>query len=388
MSDGHGTSEGPALVAGIMSGTSVDGVDVALVRLEGHGPHLEWSVEAFASFPFREDLRDALLAMGEAETVRLDDLTRAHARLAHAYADAVLALSGGARPDLVGCHGQTVRHLPEPEPFCGEAVRATLQLGSGPVLANLVHAPVVSDFRAADMALGGQGAPLVPYVDWVLLGHEVEHRAALNVGGIANVTVIPAGADRDAVVAFDTGPGNMVVDALCRLHFDTSFDRGGEGALSGAPDEELLAELLAAPYFRRVPPKSTGREAYGEAYVSGFVRMAGERSLAAHDQVATATALTADSVVRALEGVAPGGVERVLVSGGGVHNRALMERLARGLSGCRIGSTSEVGLDPDAKEAVAFAVLAHEAAAGVAAGMPRVTGARSAAILGSVSHPA
>jgi len=375
-------------VAGIMSGTSVDGIDVALVRLEGHGPRLAWSVEAFASYPFRDDLREILLAMGEAETVRLDDLTRAHARLAHAYAEAVLEIAGVARPDLVGCHGQTVRHLPEPEPFCGEAVRATLQLGSGPVLANLLNAPVVSDFRAADMALGGQGAPLVPYVDWVLLGHRSERRAALNVGGIANVTVIPAGADRDAVVAFDTGPGNMVVDALCRLHLDMPFDRGGEVALSGTPDAELLAELLAAPYFLRMQPKSTGREAYGEAFVAEFVRLAGERSLVARDQVATATALTADSVVRAILSVAPGGVDRVLVSGGGVHNRALMERMARELPGCRIGSTSEVGLDPDAKEAVAFAVLAHEAAAGVPAGMPGVTGARRAAILGSVSYPA
>ncbi len=381
------------LVAGVMSGTSVDGVDVALVRLAGHGADMRWSVETWASTPFPEDMREMLLAMGESDRVRMDDVTRMHVRLAHAYADAVRdsllrANASLSDLDLVGCHGQTVRHLPEASTFCGAEVRATLQLGSGPALANLLDTPVVSDFRAADMALGGQGAPLVPYVDWALLGDGAEPRAALNVGGIANVTAIPAGRGPDGVVAFDTGPGNMVSDALCRRHFGIPFDRGGQIALSGTVDEDLLAELLADPWFARRPPKSTGREAYGEAYVADIVRRAGARSLAPGDQVATAAALTADSVVRALRDFVPFRPARVLLSGGGVHNRALTDRMAAALPGVRFGSTAEVGLDPDAKEAVAFAVLAHETFAGVPTGMPSVTGARKTAILGSISYPA
>lgn len=382
----------PRLVAGVMSGTSVDGVDVALVRLRGSGTALEWSVEAHHPLPFRADLRERLLAMGEADVVRMDDIALMHVRLAHAYADAIHeALRAAGRRagdlDLVGCHGQTVRHLPGPRAFCGTDIRATLQLGSGPTLANLVGVPVVTDFRAADMALGGEGAPLVPYVDLVLLGDAAEHRAALNIGGIANVTALPAGRSADGVVAFDTGPGNMVSDALCRMHLGIPFDRSGDVARSGTPDEALLRELLAEGYFTRRPPKSTGREAFGEAYVADLVRRAAAGGLSAADQVATAAALTADSVAGALRAFVPVAVSRVLVSGGGVHNAAIMERMAAALPRVRFESTAAVGLDPDAKEAVAFAVLAHETASGVPAGMPSVTGARKAAILGSVSYP-
>lgn len=383
----------PMLVAGVMSGTSVDGVDVALVRLEGHGSAIAWRVEAWRSTPYPTAMQALLLAMGEAESVRMDDVARMHVRLAQAYADAIRGAVDHAGLsladlDLAGCHGQTVRHLPEPAAFCGAEVRASLQLGSGSALANLVGTPVVSDFRAADMALDGQGAPLVPYVDWALLGHPTEHRAALNLGGIANVTALPAGADPAVVVAFDTGPGNMVSDALCRLHLGVPYDRGGEIARSGSVDEELLGEMLSDPWFSRRPPKSTGREAYGESFVADFVRRAEARSLAVRDQVATAAALTADSVTRALRDHVSVVPARVLVSGGGVHNRAIMDRMARALPDTRFGSTGEAGLDPDAKEAAAFAVLAHEAFAGVPAGMPSVTGARGAAVLGSISYPA
>lgn len=381
------------LVAGVMSGTSVDGMDVALVHLEGHGAGLDWEIKAWRESPFPPGMRDLLLAMGEAESVRMDDIARMNVRLAQAYADAITDTVREADLnlsdlDLVGCHGQTVRHLPEDEPFCGGQVRATLQLGSGPTLANRVGAPVVTDFRAADMALGGQGAPLVPYVDQVLFGDASEHRVALNIGGISNVTVLPAGADFTTIVAFDTGPGNMVSDAICRRHLGIPYDRDGAVALSGTADEDLLVELLTIPYFAKQPPKSTGREAWGEAFITDFVRRADARSTPFADQVATAAALTSDSVVLALKNFASVVPHRMLVSGGGVHNRAILNRMAASLPGTAVESTAESGLHPDAKEAVAFAVLAHETVAGVPAGMPSVTGAKRSAILGSVSYPA
>jgi len=376
-----------------MSGTSVDGIDVALVRLAGSGPGMDWQVMAHDGHPFGPELRDRLLAMGEDPRVAVDDLARMQVRLAQVYADAIrttLQRAGMDGVDLVGCHGQTVRHLPDPVPWCGAPVAATLQLGSGSTLANLLGVPVVHDFRSADMALGGQGAPLVPYADCVLLGDPAEYRVALNLGGIGNLTVLPAGAGPESVTAFDTGPGNMVSDALCVRLLGVPFDRDGAVAASGTPDEVLLGDLLADPWFRRPPPKSTGREVYGEAFVDRFLERASARGLAVEDQLATAAALTVDAVVQALQRfvrpVTP--VHRVLVSGGGVRNRAMMARLATGLPGVRVGSTAEVGLDPDAKEAVAFAVLAHETFHRVPTGLPAVTGARRAAILGSLSFPA
>lgn len=383
------------LVAGVMSGTSLDGIDVALVRLAGTGRDLRWSVAGHRSRPFPAVMADTLRAMADDVYVSVDDLTRMHVRLAHEYADAIQATLVEAGTDttelaLVGCHGQTIRHLPAPADCAGRTIRATLQLGSGPTLATRLGTPVVSDFRAADMAAGGEGAPLVPYADWALLSDAVEHRAALNIGGIANVTVLPAGAGPDQVAAFDTGPGNMVSDALCRRLLDCPYDEGGRIARSGSVDDVLLTELMRHPFLERTPPRSTGREEFGAGFVDAVLRRGTERGAQAADLVATAAALTADTVTGALERfVLPTvALSRILVSGGGLHNRAILDRMASRLSGVRFESTAGLGVDPDAKEAVAFAVLAHETEQRVPTGMPRVTGSEHATVQGSVSYPA
>lgn len=380
---------GPRIVAGIMSGTSVDGIDVAFVSLEGTGRSLKWEVLYHGLTPFDEAVRERVLALSHADLVRVDDLARLHVRLAHEYARAVeeaVAFSG-IRPDAVGCHGQTVRHLPEPEPFDGPGIRATLQLGDASTLSQLLRLPVVGDFRPADVALGGQGAPLVPYVDWALLGDGQETRVALNIGGIANLTLLEPGALATEVTAFDTGPGNMVSDSLCRRYFDRAFDEDGAIAAMGTVNEGLLASLLADEYFRRPPPKSTGREQFGAAYASGLAARGLAMGIEPADLVATAAALTVDSIADACDRFLHSRPDRLLVSGGGARNRTIMNRLSRRLAPAIVAGTQTVGLDPDAKEAVAFAVLAHETLAGVPTGMPRVTGASRSAILGKICLP-
>lgn len=380
---------GPRIVAGIMSGTSVDGIDVAFVRLEGTGRALRWDVIHHGMTPFDESVRERVLALSHADLVRVDDLARLHVRLAHEYARAVEAAASacGMRPDAVGCHGQTVRHLPEPAPFDGLGIRATLQLGDASTLAQLLRLPVVGDFRPADVALGGQGAPLVPYVDWALLGDDRETRVALNIGGIANLTLLEPGAPASEVTAFDTGPGNMVSDALCRRFFDRAFDPDGAIAASGAVHEGLLASLRSDEYFRRPPPKSTGREQFGAAYASALAARGLAMGIEPADLVATAAALTADSIADACDRFLAARPDRLLVSGGGARNRTILDRLSKRLDPAIVADTGSVGLDPDAKEAVAFAVLAHETLGGVPTGMPRVTGAGRSAILGKICLP-
>lgn len=380
---------GPRVVAGCMSGTSVDGIDVAFVRLQGSGRDLDWEVLHRSETPFDGNVRERVLALCHAETVRVDDLVRLHVRLAHEYAGAIREASrvSGVWPDAVGCHGQTVRHLPEPRLFDGVPLASTLQLGDASTLAALLGLPVVGDFRPADVALGGQGAPLVPYVDWALLTDARETRVALNIGGVANLTLLAAGGGADAVIAFDTGPGNMVSDALCARFFGRPYDADGTIARSGTVDESLLASLLEDDWFQRPPPKSTGREAFGSAYAQALADRGSAAGLSPRDLVATAAALTADSIASACTRFLERSLDRILVSGGGARNPAMLDRLARRMGGVPVESTAVVGLDPDAKEAVAFAVLAHETLAGVATGMPRVTGASRSAILGKICLP-
>ncbi len=373
------------VVAGVMSGTSLDGIDVAVARIGGSGRGVTMDVVASTHAPYPPALREALHRNAEAATSNVRDLSQLNALLGRLFAEAVAeaAAEAGVALDLVGSHGHTVHHVPVPEPFAGfEAVASTLQLGDPAAMAVRLGVPVVGDFRSADVALGGQGAPLVPYFDYALFADAGEHRALLNLGGIANVTVLPAGAEPEDVTAFDTGPANMVLDALAARLFGEPFDRGGEAAARGTVDEALLSELLADDYFRRPPPKSTGREQFGTAYVDALV----DRSLPPNDLLATATALTARSVAEALARFAPVVPAVVVASGGGIHNRELMRRLAEHLAG-RVVTTAEYGVDPDAKEALCFALLAHEFASGVPTSLPSVTGASRRARLGTLSLP-
>ena len=351
-------------VAGVMSGTSLDGIDVAIVEIAGR--HIE--TIGFHSTPYSAPTRAAILAVSDA-TTHTSTISRLNYQLGELYARAVQRAMRRFGPvQLIGCHGQTIYH---------EGASNTLQIGEGAVIAERTGVPVVSNFRAADIAAGGQGAPLVPFLDYLLFGHRTRTRIALNIGGIANFTVIPAGARPEDVVAFDTGPGNMVIDALAR-ELGQAYDRGGKIAQSGRLNRALLDELLADPYYRRKPPKSAGREQYGAAFLNRLKKT----KLPIEDLIATATVLTAATIARAAR---PFGAGDLIVSGGGVHNPSIMAHLSALLPELAISRTTDHGVDADAKEAVAFAVLAYERWRGKPANLPSATGARHAVILGDLT---
>lgn len=359
-------------IVGLNSGTSADGIDAAVVRVHGAGPGTRIELEAFVTAPWPIGLRDAILGAVSATDVAILDV-----RVGAAFADAAqaaLAAAGDARPDLIGSHGQTLCHLP---PSAGAAVPTTLQLGRAAVLAERLGVPVISDFRSRDLAAGGEGAPLVPLVDALLFGRPGRRRALQNIGGIANVTFIGPGPDD--LVAFDTGPGNMPLDEAARLVLGTSCDRDGAHAARGTIDRRLVAELLDHPFFSVPPPRSTGRESFGTAFVAPLVVRFADRP---DDLLATLTQFVAKSIARAYADRHP---DDVVVSGGGVHNTTLMAALTQHLAPARVFSSAAEGIDPDAKEAIAFAVLANETLFGRPGNVPAATGARGPRILGQIT---
>ena len=361
-------------IAGVMSGTSLDGIDVAIVEL----PKLR--TVGFQTTPYPAALRSVLLAVSHAGgktagATGTAEISRLNFHLAELYAKAVLqATRRFGKVELIGCHGQTVYH---------EGGRHTLQLGEPAVLAERTGVPVVSNFRARDIAAGGQGAPLVPYVDYLLFRHRRRTRIALNIGGIANITVIPPGAAPEEVVAFDTGPGNMAIDALAReiSGGKLAYDCDAKFALSGRVDKELLRDLLRDPYYIRRPPKSAGREQYGAEFVARL--KASRRPL--RDLIATATVLTAATIAVGVGKLKLAPPTDLLVSGGGVHNPMLMAHLAALLPGIAISTSGDYGIDADAKEAIAFAVLAWQTWRNRPGNLPSATGARRAVVLGSIT---
>ncbi len=370
-------------VAGVMTGTSVDGVDVVLVRLSGSGRALRAEVITFLAHPMPGDVRGRVEALVAGEAITARDIAVLHADLGRLTANAVqaaVASVGGseAAPELVGMHGQTVWHAPEEG--------ATLQLGDASVAAHLLGVPVVGDFRTGDVALGGEGAPLVPYADWALYTDDVTDRVLVNLGGIANITILPAGGGRDDVVAFDTGPANVLLDGAARKLSGEPFDRDGRLALAGRVNEALLSRWLAHDYFRAAPPKSTGRELFSAAYLHARLEEAAAEGLDGSATMATLAALTAHTVASAIVRYAPPAAH-VYVGGGGVHNQAVMNGLAARLAAHTVDRFAALGVDGDAREALAFAVLAHEAMNGVATGMPRATGASGRAFQGKICYP-
>ncbi|MGP0020965.1 MAG: anhydro-N-acetylmuramic acid kinase [Candidatus Sulfotelmatobacter sp.] len=408
------------IVAGVMSGTSADGINVALVRIgerrdsgsrqrpagalrlrgrvaRGHtslGHTIELLGHAEYSYPAK--VRAAVLSAMNAEQARVADLARLNFLLGELYADAVRATERQFRmkADLVGCHGQTLYHQGEPQPYLGRRVAATWQMGEAAVIAARVGVPVVSDFRPADLAAGGKGAPLVPYLDYLLFRDPKIGRIVQNIGGIANLTAIPAGADARRVFAFDTGPGNMVIDAVTETLFGRAFDRGGKIAASGKVLESLVAQMLRRKFFRAKPPKTAGREEFGREFVREFLRECG--TALKPDIVATATALTARSIAEAVRrfvtdksGTAANhSFREMILSGGGVRNAALVNMLAESLAplGVLLRFSDEFGLPSEAKEAVAFAVLAYETWHQRSSNVPSATGAKRAAVLGKISY--
>jgi anhydro-N-acetylmuramic acid kinase len=401
------------IVAGVMSGTSSDGINVALVKISEaqrgrERPRHIIQLLGHSEYPYPARVRAAVLASMNAPSVSVADLSRLNSFLGELYADAVLAAQRRFRvkADLVGCHGQTIYHQGEARPFLGRRVATTWQTGEGAVIAARVGAPVVSDFRPADIAAGGKGAPLVPFLDYLWFRDARMGRIVQNIGGIANLTAIPAAADAEDVIAFDTGPGNMVIDAVTEESFGLPFDRDGRIAASGNMIEPVVAAILRQRFFRAKPPKTAGREEFGREFVREFRRRCGRAKK--EDVVATATALTARSICAAVEryiirgsptsrkpgekrGTPAAGASspwEVVLSGGGAKNSTLVGMLVEGLLplGIQVRFSDEFDLPSEAKEAVAFAVLAYETWNRRSSNMPSATGAKRPAVLGKISY--
>ena len=375
------------LVVGLMSGTSADGVDAALTRITGCG--LETRVEQLGFYfqPFDEATRQRILAVCGGDFGGSRELCLLGTHLGKLYAQAVRALlkqTGTTRIDLIGCHGQTVYHIPEETPYLGTTIRGTLQIGDPSYLAEEFGCPVVSDFRIRDMAAGGLGAPLVPYTEFLLYRSETEDVALQNIGGIGNVTLLPAGCRLDQVTAFDTGPGNMVMDALAAKITDgkLGYDDRGRLAAAGKVIPALLERMLQDPYLSRKPPKTTGREYYGKTYVESLLDF-GDYPLV--DILATATRFTAESIALSLRRFAPRMPARLVVGGGGSRNPTLLRFLREALPECRVQVQEDLGYDSDAKEAVAFAMLANEALFGICNNAPSATGASHGVVMGRIN---
>jgi len=400
------------IVAGVMSGTSADGIDVALVRIAEPDERRQSSgarnirLVGHESYPYSPTVRQTILSAMNAPSARVADLARLNSLLGELYADAVLSTQKRFRvkAELVGCHGQTLYHQGEERPFLGRKVSTTWQTGEAALIAARVGVPVVSDFRPADMAAGGKGAPLVPYLDYLWFRDERIGRIVQNVGGIANLTAIPPNARPEDVIAFDTGPGNMVIDAVTQELFGKAFDRDGKIAASGRVLDPVVDRILDRRFFLAKPPKTAGREEFGREFVQEFLRESkGSRK---QDTIATATFLTARSISAAVERFIvrrsptsrksgkkrgtpiPSRFREIILSGGGSRNATLVAMLAEQLVplGIVVRFSDEFGLPSEAKEAVAFAVLAYETWKHRPSNVPAATGAKRPAVLGKISY--
>jgi anhydro-N-acetylmuramic acid kinase len=409
------------LVVGLISGTSMDGIDAAVVRISGSAAQPRVRLLAFETFAYSPPVRRRVLRIATGESATAGEISQLNFLLGELFAEAALSVCRKARVQparlaAIGSHGQTIYHQGTPTRESGRRITSTLQIAEPAVIAERSGAPVVADFRTADMAAGGQGAPLVPMVDYLLLRDARKGTVALNIGGIANFTVIPADAQPEQVFGFDTGPGNMVIDGLVR-HFTggkKTYDAGGRWAARGAVLEPLLARMLCLPFFAQQPPKSAGREQFGPDFSERFSlaqdvstgparrsqvpiqqidhrpsAIGNLRGARSEDLLRTATELTVRTIVDALERfvLAKITVHRLIISGGGAHNHLLVARLGERLPGLRLHRSDEFGLDVDAKEAIAFAVLADRTMHGLPGNLPNVTGARRAVVLGKISRP-
>lgn len=384
------------LVLGLMSGTSADGIDVALVRIAGPDTSPRAKLIGFTDFSYPSSVRAAVLRLANGASTTTREISQLNFRLGELFANAALRACkrfavSPKRLSLIGSHGQTIYHQGVASPFLGAGVSSTLQIGEPAVIAERTGITTAADFRPADMAAGGQGAPLVPFVDYLLYRHPRVGRIALNIGGIANLSVIPAAAEPRDVFAFDTGPGNMIVDALAShfSHGRLRFDRNAALARSGHLDGGLLRQLLAHPFFRSTPPKSAGREEFGTEYTTRLIALAKRRRVAPADLIHTATAFTAATIAQASEKFALRRVRNLhemVVAGGGARNPLLMAYLAALLPSLKLIPADVFGVPADAKEAFAFAVLAYVAFHQHANNLPSATGARHPVVLGKICY--
>ncbi|WP_263381620.1 anhydro-N-acetylmuramic acid kinase [Granulicella arctica] len=390
------------IIAGVMSGTSADGVDVAVCRItagpDAASPRVK--LLRYSSFAYPKAVRAAVLGAMNAEDISTAELARLNWRLGEIYADAVSKACAAANVrgkslSLVGCHGQTVYHQGIAAKYLGAEVRATWQVGEASVIAERLRVPVVSDFRPADLAAGGQGAPLVPMLDYVMFRSEKVSRILQNLGGIGNLTALPAGCSADGAMAFDTGPGNMVIDGCMERLYGKHFDRGGAVGRRGGVLTDVVQEVLRRPYFSAPPPKSCGREEFGSSFVDGFISRCRKVSTSDADVVATATALTAESVLLGYRSfvwahvgqAAPLAKVEYVVAGGGAKNAALMDMLREGFGalGVKVRVMEDLGVPAQAKEGVAFALLAWLTWHRLPGNVVAATGATRPVILGKVT---
>jgi anhydro-N-acetylmuramic acid kinase len=388
-------SEKPMLVLGMMSGTSADGIDVALARISSAPPAVKAKLLGHTSFKFPGPLRIKILQVAEQQPITAGALSQLNFRLGELLASAVLTACrhfemSPSKIDLLGSHGQTIFHQGRPIPYFGSPTASTLQIGEPSVIAARTGITTVGDFRPVDIALGGQGAPLVPYADYLLYRHEKLGRVSLNLGGIANVTVLPRAAKPQQIVAFDTGPANMLIDALVS-HFTRGrqrFDKNARLALQGRSFPALLDAFMTDPYLKLAPPKSTGREYYGHAYLKNILALGRRYRAKPNDLIRAATIFTALSIVDALNRfVLPKAeIQQLIVSGGGTHNPLILAQLSAALPGIEVLPSSRLGVPEDAKEAFAFALLAYETFHQRPSNLPSATGARGPAILGKISY--
>jgi anhydro-N-acetylmuramic acid kinase len=376
-------------IAGIMSGTSLDGIDVAIIDISGSGFKAKINVLTSHSVPYPKKIREALLAVSNTSALT-GDISRLNFLLGELYVEALEETAERAEiplntVKLIGCHGQTIFHEGQGSQFLGKKVASTFQIGESSIISERTGIDVISNFRERDIAAGGKGAPLVPYLDYMLMRHRGRGRVAINIGGIANLTAIPPNTNTDRVIAFDTGPGNMVIDQLVSriTQGGLTFDRDGNMAAAGVIDVKLLAKLLRDKYFRAKPPKTAGREQYGAEFVTKLL----DTELSSEDLIATATAVTAESIALGVRNfvLTEMRVDEVFVSGGGTHNPTLMRMLRKALDPIPVMETTEVGLDVDAKEAIAFAVMAYETAHSRPSNVPMATGAKRSVVLGKIT---
>jgi anhydro-N-acetylmuramic acid kinase len=368
-------------VAGLMSGTSADGVDVAIVDIDGRSTKLV----AFAMYSYPAAVRRAIFELFDPATSTVDKICHYNFVLGHLFADAVIKLCKSSRIslktiDIIGSHGQTIYHNPK------HPVGSTLQIGEPSVIAQRTGITTIADFRPADMAAGGQGAPLVPFTDYILFADKRITRAVQNIGGIANVTYLPASCGPDKIIAFDTGPGNMIIDGLMNLITGgkKTYDRNGALAAKGIVNRTLLDKMLKHPYLRRHLPKTTGREEFGLQYSRNIYKEAVAKHISKEDIAATATAFTAVTIAVAYRVFLPKMPLQIILCGGGAQNKTLVKMLQRQLPESKMITTGDLGIDPDAKEAVSFAILAWATMKGIPGNVPAVTGADKPAILGKI----
>jgi len=389
----------PMIVAGIMSGTSADGVDVAICRVAPGKDAPSVKVLGHRAFAYDKKLRAAVLAAMDAEQTSTAELARLSWRLGEVYAECVAEAAAELKlkPQLIACHGQTVYHQATAAAYLGKPLRSTWQMGEAAVIAEQLQLPVVSDFRPADMAVGGQGAPLVPMLDFCMFRHATKNRLLLNLGGIANVTVLPAACGVGDVMAFDTGPANMVIDACMQQVFSETFDRGGAMAARGAPIASVVMKMMQVKFFSSLPPKSCGREEFGAAFTARLLEECKQAGARGQDAIATTTALTVESILDAyrkfcwphLGQRAPlARATEMFVAGGGAKNKMLMRWLREGFAelGVSLATTADEGLAIDAKEAAAFALLGWLTWHGLPGNVPSATGASRAVVLGKVTR--